>query len=108
MQNLVVAIFLVYGSILIVGGVIGWRLSGSRVSLTASLASAALLGVAYRLSLSNPFGGYLLGTTVALGLAIVFFSRLQKTKKFMPAGLMLVVSTVVALLLAGVTAFTGS
>lgn len=106
MQSLAVAIFVVYGGILVAGGVIGWRLSGSRVSLTASLASAALLAIACRLSLTNAFGGYLLATAVALGLAIVFSRRLRKTKKFMPAGLMLIVNVVAALLLAGITALS--
>jgi uncharacterized membrane protein (UPF0136 family) len=103
-QTVVSAILLVYGAILVVGGVIGWRLSGSRISLTASLGSAALLAVAYRFSLANDFGGYLLATAVALGLAIVFSRRLRKTKKFMPWGLLLIVSGAVALLLAGITA----
>jgi uncharacterized membrane protein (UPF0136 family) len=106
MQNFGMAIVVVYGSLLVVGGVIGWRVSGSRVSLTASLASAALLAVAYRISLSNAFGGYLLATAVALGLAVVFSRRLRKTKKFMPSGMMLAVSSVAALLLAGITALS--
>jgi uncharacterized membrane protein (UPF0136 family) len=106
MHSLAVAIFWVYGGILIVGGVIGWRLSGSRISLTAGLASAAMLAVAYRLTLINAFGGYLLATAVALALAIVFSRRLRKTKKFMPSGLRLSVSGLVALALAAITALS--
>ena len=104
MQTFGVAIIVAYGSLLVVGGVIGWRVSGSRVSLTASLASAALLAVAFRISLSNAFAGYLLATAVALGLAVVFSRRLRKTRKFMPSGLMLILSSVAAVLLAGITA----
>jgi uncharacterized membrane protein (UPF0136 family) len=106
MHALAVAIFWVYGSILVVGGIIGWRVSGSRISLTASLASVALLAVAYRLVMTNAFGGYLLATAVALALTIVFSRRLKKTKKFMPSGLMLAVSGLAALALAAITALS--
>jgi uncharacterized membrane protein (UPF0136 family) len=106
MESLGAAIILVYAGLLVVGGVIGWRVSGSRISLTAGLASAALLVLAYRLSLSNAFGGYLLATAVALGLAVMFSRRLRKTNKFMPSGLMLVLSSVAALLLAAITALS--
>jgi uncharacterized membrane protein (UPF0136 family) len=105
-HTVAVAILWVYGGILVVGGIIGWRLSGSRISLTASLASAALLVVAYRLALTNAFGGYLLATAVAMALTIIFSRRLRKTKKFMPSGLMLAVSGLAALALAAITALS--
>ena len=93
-----------YAAILIAGGIVGWRVSGSRISLTMSLASAALLAVAYRISLTSPAGGSLMGAIVALALTVVFALRLRKTGKFMPAGMMLALSAIVALLL-GVSAF---
>jgi uncharacterized membrane protein (UPF0136 family) len=106
MQSFGVVVILLYAGLIVVGGVIGWRVSGSRASLTASLASAALLAIAYRLSLSNMLGGYLLATVVALGLAVLFFRRLRKTGRFMPSGLMLVVSSAAALLLGGIAALS--
>src|SRR6266478_8565073 len=57
MNSLISAVILSYAGLLVVGGVIGWRVSGSRISLTSSLISAALLAVAYRISLGSPFAG---------------------------------------------------
>lgn len=108
MRTLAPAIILIYGGILMAGGLVGWRVSGSRISLTASLASAALLAIAYRISLAAAFAGYLMAMAVALGLAVLFSFRLRKTRKFMPAGLMLLVSGAVAILLGWATALARS
>ena len=104
MSALAVGVILVYGVILIAGGFAGWRLSGSRISLTASLASAALLAVAYRVALFHLLAGYLLAVLVSLGLTVMFGLRLRKTGKFMPAGMMLAVSAVVFAILGWLTA----
>lgn len=105
-QTIAAVVLLSYGAILVAGGIFGWRLSGSRISLTASLASAALLATAYRISLAAPLAGYLLATAVALGLAIIFARRWRQTGNFLPSGLMLAVSVVAALLLAAITALS--
>ncbi len=94
------AVIVVYTAFLVVGGIIGWRVSGSRISLTSSLVSAALLSVAWRISLDAPKSGYLMATIVALALAILFALRLRKTKKFMPSGMMLLLSAIVTIILA--------
>ena len=99
------AVIVAYALFLIVGGIVGWRKSGSRVSLTASLISAALLSIAYRISLNSPFAGYLMAAIIAFALALVFFRRFRKTKKFMPAGMMLILSTLVCLVMAWFTIF---
>jgi uncharacterized membrane protein (UPF0136 family) len=104
MAALGTGVIVVYGILLVVGGIIGWKKSGSRVSLTASLASAALLAVAHRMSRTAPLGGYVLAAVVALALTILFSNRLRKTKKFMPSGMMLLVSGIATLLLALVAA----
>ena len=104
MAALGTGVIIVYGVLLVVGGIIGWKKSGSRISLTASLASAVLLAIAHRISLTAPFGGYLLATAVALALTLLFSNRFRKTRKFMPSGMMLVVSGVATLLLAAVAA----
>jgi uncharacterized membrane protein (UPF0136 family) len=93
-------VILVYAGILVIGGFIGWRLSGSRMSFTSSLISAALLSVAYRLSRIAPRPGYLLGTAICLGLAAMFGVRLKKTGKFVPSGILLLLSAAVAITLA--------
>ena len=98
------AVILTFAAILVVGGFIGWRKSGSRISLTSSLISAVLLSIAYRLSLSSPAGGTLMGALVALALTALFAWRLRKTKKFMPSGMMLLLSLAVSVILAWSTA----
>ena len=45
METIAAAAILIYAAILVIGGVVGWRLSGSRMSFTASLTSAALLTI---------------------------------------------------------------
>ena len=99
-----VGVILVYGVILIAGGFAGWRLSGSRISLTASLASAALLAIAYRVAFFHLLAGYLLAFLVSLGVTVLFGLRVRKTKKVMPAGLMLAVSAIVVAIPSWLTA----
>jgi len=108
MHTFTSAVILTYAAILVVGGFLGWRISGSRISLTSSLACAAVLATAYRLSRTYPAGGYLLATLVALALVVLFALRLRKTGKFMPSGMMLVLSSVVTIILAWSTTRTWS
>ena len=89
----------VYGILLILGGVMGQVKSGSTVSLAAGglcgLASLFALWV----SLSDPAQGFLIGTMLALLLTGVFLSRFFRTRKFMPAGVALLLSVIVGVLL---------
>ena len=82
----------IYILLLLAGGLIGFLKAGSKVSLiTAAVAAAALVLTAIP---------GLLGPAVARGLAdaimalllVVFAIRLAKTRKFMPSGLMLVIT----------------
>jgi uncharacterized membrane protein (UPF0136 family) len=93
-------VILAYAAVLILGGIIGWQMSGSRISLTASLVSAALLSVAYRLSYTYPTRGWAMGAVIAAALAILFTIRWRKTRKLMPAGIMLLISGAAAAVLA--------
>ncbi len=106
METIASAAILIYAAVLVIGGVVGWRLSGSRMSFTASLASAALLTTAYSLAHSTPFGGYLMAAIVSLALGILFAVRFRKTGKFLPAGMMLLVSLVVVILFGWATALS--
>ena len=103
MSALAAGVLLAYGAILIAGGFAGWRLSGSRISLTASLASAALLAIAYRVAVYHLLAGYLLAFLVSLGLTALFGLRFRKTKKVMPAGLLLAVSGIAFAILGWLT-----
>lgn len=88
MQN--TALLWIYIVLLVVGGLIGFLKANSKVSLYMSCGFAAalvlcavpnFLDVKFRAGLAN----ILMAT-----LLVVFAIRLAKTKKFMPAGLMLV------------------
>jgi uncharacterized membrane protein (UPF0136 family) len=88
----------IYIVLLLVGGLIGFFKGKSQVSLVMSAAFAAALvlcavpnifDAAFRKNLAN---------VLMAALLVVFAVRLAKTKKFMPSGLMLVV-TIAALAL---------
>src|SRR5271166_2977546 len=86
----------VYAVLLAVGGVIGYTKAGSRPSLIAGSASAVAALLALGLSFQNPALGMGLGALIALLLAVFFGYRFAvKTRKFMPAGLLAVVSVIV-------------
>ena len=83
----------IYIVLLIVGGLIGYLKVGSKASIIASASFAAAL-ILCQLDIINRKG-----IDVILAVLLVFFAiRLSKLKKFMPNGLMLVL-TVVALAL---------
>lgn len=68
----------------------GYKQAGSQVSLISGFISGLLLLIgAYLLFGGSPAGPTLSGI-VSLLLVIVFVVRLLKTKKFMPAGLMII------------------
>ncbi len=94
MQNTVLWIYII---LLLAGGIIGYYKGKSRVSLIMSAVFAALLIVcAIPGVLDASFRKNFVNILMA-ALIVVFALRLGKTKKFMPAGLML---TVTALALA--------
>lgn len=104
MRTFASAVILIYAAVLIAGGIVGWRMSGSRISFTSSLFTAFLLTTAYSISRSSPADGYLVATVVALALAGFFALRFWKTRRFLPSGMMLLVSIVAVILLGWVTA----
>jgi uncharacterized membrane protein (UPF0136 family) len=90
---------LVYGVLLLVGGVVGYRRGKSLKSLVGGLVGALLSGASYGLLGADPRWGLGLGLgTAALG-SLLFALRYRKTGKFLPAGLMLAVSLTAVLLL---------
>jgi len=94
MTNKVLWIYIV---LLVIGGLIGFLKGKSKVSLIMSVCFAAALSLCAVGVLFRPMADILL-----VALMIVFAMRLAKTKKFMPSGMMLVL-TLVALVLRHVT-----
>jgi uncharacterized membrane protein (UPF0136 family) len=82
----------IYIVLLLIGGLIGFLKAGSKVSLIASAVSAALLIIASIPSLLQPGIRQILIDTILALLLVIFAVRLTKTKKFMPSGLMLVLT----------------
>ena len=82
----------IYIVLLLVGGLIGFLKAGSKVSLIAAAVSAALLVIASIPRLLQPGIREVLVQTILAALLVIFAVRLTKTKKFMPSGLMLVLT----------------
>ncbi len=82
----------IYIILLLVGGLIGFFKAGSKVSLISSAVAAAALVLT---AVPGLFGARVasgLADMVMAALLVVFAIRLTKTKKFMPSGLMLVIT----------------
>jgi uncharacterized membrane protein (UPF0136 family) len=82
----------IYILLLLVGGLIGFLKAGSKVSLITSAISAAALIVTTIPGLLGPGLARGLADVIMAALLVVFAIRLTKTKKFMPSGLMLVIT----------------
>jgi uncharacterized membrane protein (UPF0136 family) len=82
--NTVLWIYIVF---LIIGGLIGFLKAGSKMSIITSSISALLLA----LCALNVFPPVVAKVLIGL-LVVVFAMRLAKTGKFMPSGLMIVMS----------------
>jgi uncharacterized membrane protein (UPF0136 family) len=92
-------VLLVYASILAVGGVVGFMKARSKVSLISGVLSALAAVVATGLSLLGYAWGIPLGMTLAIGLFLLFGYRYALSRKYMPSGMLAIVSLVVILLL---------
>ena len=91
-ENLV---FWIYVVLLLVGGLIGFFKAKSKVSLITSAVAAALLVLTRTGIFKQPA---IIANIIMAALLVVFAIRLAKTKKFIPAGLMLF-ATILALAL---------
>lgn len=80
----------IYIILLLVGGMIGFLKAKSKVSLIMATVSAVILILC---ALNLVFQYYMADVVIVL-LIVVFTMRLAKTKKFMPSGMMLLVSIV--------------
>jgi uncharacterized membrane protein (UPF0136 family) len=102
MNNFSNTVLWIYIVLLLVGGLIGFFKAKSKLSLITSAVFAAVLVLAVLPGIFQPaFARNLVNVILAL-LLVVFAVRLAKTKKFMPSGLMLVV-TIAALALRNIS-----
>lgn len=85
---------LVFGILIVGGGVFGFLKAKSKASLIAGVVSGALMITAYSVSNRNVKQGLLFGAIICSVLAGVFVMRLAKTKKFMPSGMLLILTTI--------------
>ena len=84
----------VYIILLVVGGLIGFLKAKSKVSLIMSVGFAAALSLCAAGIVFQPY----MADVLLAALLVVFAIRVAKTKKFMPAGMLLVI-TIIALAL---------
>ena len=92
---------LALSALVLLGGIFGFVKAQSKASLISGVVSSLLLGAAFAASLTNLKEGLMGAFGVALLLDVVFAIRLSKTKKFMPAGLMIIFCATVQALIAG-------
>ena len=78
---------LIVSALVLAGGVMGFVKGKSKASLISGAVMAALLDLAFYVSLSDPRTGLIIGDGVSFLLFIVGTVRFRKTRKFMPAGL---------------------
>lgn len=92
-------LLIIYGTLVEVGGIIGFVKARSRPSLISGISAGALLTASGVMVLLNvPIGTYL-GLFVTIALCAIFAWRFVKTKALMPSGMMLLISIIVALIL---------
>jgi uncharacterized membrane protein (UPF0136 family) len=93
-----------YAVLMMFGGLMGFR-AGSNVSLYAGFGSGVALLAALGATYYAIGVGLWAGCALAAILTLMFGSRLAKTGKFMPSGMLLAVSLLAAVLL-GYSAWT--
>jgi uncharacterized membrane protein (UPF0136 family) len=91
MHNFADKILWIYIVLLLVGGLIGFFKANSKVSLISSSVFAAVL-VLTQTGIFKPSVSLILVNVLLAALLVVFAIRLAKTKKFMPSGLMMILT----------------
>ncbi len=87
-MNFAIVATFAYGILAIIGGIIGYLQAQSQVSLISGTISGLILVISAFLQLQGQGFALVLAAVVTAVLVVVFAIRLQKTRKFMPAGLM--------------------
>ena len=83
----------VYIALLLLGGLFGFLKAKSKISLISSAVFAALLALTAVPGLFQPAFARGFAIVLMAALIVVFALRLAKTSKFIPSGVMLVITT---------------
>lgn len=83
---------LIYGVVVLLGGVMGYIKAKSQVSLLSGVGSGIALVIAWFICTQNSMAGLALAALLGLILSIVFIMRFIRTRSFMPSGLMMLLS----------------
>jgi uncharacterized membrane protein (UPF0136 family) len=94
MAQILIWAILGYALIVGIGGVFGYMKAKSTKSLLAGLISGLILLVAWFLATKTPTVGLGIATSIAAVLLVVFITRFVRTRKFMPAGMMMLLNLV--------------
>ena len=96
MQNTAIEIW-VYGVLMMVGGVIGFVKVGSKASLISGVGMGALLLISGYGVWRGTANSLMVAEVVTMLLLVLFAIRYAKTRRFMPAGMLAVISLVAAI-----------
>ncbi len=96
---MIINILMIYGVLMLGGGIMGFVKVQSVMSLVMGIVSSILifLGV-WQFKQGNSSSAFLIVIPTTLVLLIVFLMRFLKTGSFMPSGMLLVLSLVVLIL----------
>ena len=89
----------IYGLVSIIGGLIGYFQAGSKASLISGSISGILILISSYLINQGFMWAFFLAGVITLALIVVFAIRLRKTGKFMPSGLMIILSVITLILI---------
>ncbi len=92
--NIAIIAAIAYGILAIVGGIIGYTKVGSKISLISGSISGLLLIISGIIQLMGINWGLIFSIVITTILVITFIIRLIKTRKMMPAGLMILTGIV--------------
>jgi uncharacterized membrane protein (UPF0136 family) len=87
-------LMIIYSCILFSGAYFGLK-AGSKISFYVGIVMGMLILASVYLTQKAPFYGFLCATVTSGFLSLVFFIRLIKTRKFMPAGILFAISMLV-------------
>jgi uncharacterized membrane protein (UPF0136 family) len=88
----------IYIILLFIGGLVGFLKAGSKASLIMSASFAGILALCATNAVFQPNFALILATIVLIFLMVFFSIRVTKSKKFMPNGLMAVLTLVTLVL----------